>query len=80
SGDPTSVLLGDGQLITVAFVPSGASIPKPSSESIAAMQDAIQAAASPSTTTPPTTVPSTTTPPTTVPSTTTPKTSGTTSS
>ncbi|HYA67332.1 MAG TPA: hypothetical protein VED63_01245, partial [Acidimicrobiales bacterium] len=44
SGDPTSVLLADGQLITVAFVPNGASIPKPSSQSIAAMQDAIQAA------------------------------------
>ena len=28
--DPTAIKLADGQLITVAFVPSGASIPKPS--------------------------------------------------
>lgn len=72
SGDPTSVRLGDGQLLTVAFVPNGASIPKPSSDTVAAMQASIQEAASPSTTTP-ATVPATTTP-TTVPSTTTPKT------
>jgi hypothetical protein len=77
SGDPTSVLLGDGQLITVAFVPNGASIPKPPSQSIADMQDAIQAAASPTTTTP-VSVPPTTTP-VSVSTTTTPKTSGTTS-
>ena len=35
STDPTGIKLADGQLITVAFVPSGASVPKPSS--IAAM-------------------------------------------
>jgi hypothetical protein len=29
--DPTAIKLADGQLITVAFVPSGASVPKPSS-------------------------------------------------
>jgi hypothetical protein len=71
SGDPTSLRLADGQLLTVAFVPNGASIPKPSGQSIAAMQQAIQSTSSATTTTPPVTVPVTT------PSTTTP--SGTTS-
>jgi len=78
SGDPTSVRLGEGQLITVAFVPNGAAIPKPSSQTIASMQRAIQAAASPTTTTPSATIP-TTTPSVTIPPTTAPKGSGTSS-
>jgi len=64
--DPAAIKLADGQLITVAFVPTGASIPKPSS--ITAM---LTDRAGTATTTPPT-VPSATTP--TTPATTTPST------
>jgi hypothetical protein len=39
--DPAGVKLVNGQLITVAFVPSGAAIPKPSPTAIAAMQQAV---------------------------------------
>ena len=60
SGDPASLKLANGQLITVAFVPAGAPIPKPSSRSIAAMQQGIQASQNPSSTTT-TTLPSTAT-------------------
>jgi len=60
SGDPSSLKLANAQLITVAFVPSGASIPKPSAQSIAAMQQAISASQAASSTTT-TTLPSTST-------------------
>jgi len=73
SGDPTSLKLANSQLITVAFVPSGASIPKPAASTIAAMQQAISASQNPSTTTPtttPTTVPGASTSTTSVPATT----------
>jgi hypothetical protein len=61
SGDPAGLKLANSQLITVAFVPSGASIPKPASSTIAAMQQAISASQNPQTTTPttPTSIPST---------------------
>jgi hypothetical protein len=62
---PSAVKLADGQLITVAFVPSGASVPKPSS--ITAM---LTDRAGSATTSTPSTVPSTT--PTTVTTTTAP--------
>jgi hypothetical protein len=66
--DPTTLKLANGQLITVAFVPSGASIPKPPQSVITTMlQDR---ATSGSTTTVPATVPSTS--PTSTPSTSTP--------
>jgi hypothetical protein len=48
AGDPGSLKLANAQLITVAFVPSGSSIPKPSSRTIAAMQQAISASQNPS--------------------------------
>ncbi len=57
--DPTAVKLADGQLITVAFVPSGASIPKPSSIT-AMLTDRAGTATSTTTPAPPT--PTTTTP------------------
>jgi len=57
SGDPSSLKLANGQLITVAFVPAGASIPKPSASSIAAMQQAISSSNKSSPTTTPPTVP-----------------------
>jgi hypothetical protein len=38
--DPAAVKLADGQLITVAFVPSGAVVPKPSSQTILALLQA----------------------------------------
>jgi len=67
--DPTSVKLAAGQLITVGFVPSGTTLPKPSATAIAAMLQASSQAGSTTTTTvpglPTTTVPtlSTTTTP-----------------
>jgi hypothetical protein len=63
SYDPSAIKLADGQLITVAFVPSGASVPKPSS--ITAMLTDRAGSAAGSTTTAPastaTTAPSTAT-------------------
>jgi hypothetical protein len=59
--DPGSVKLADGQLITVAFVPSGSNIPKPSATTITAMLQDISTAGTTSTTVP-VTVPPTTTP------------------
>ena len=58
--DPTSVKLADGQLITVAFVPAGASIPKPSTSAITTMLEAISTSGS-TTTLPATSVPAATT-------------------
>jgi hypothetical protein len=67
SGDPASLRLANGQLVTVAFVPSGASIPKPSPATIAAMQQAISSSTSSTTTSlpavTPTVPPATTTTP-----------------
>jgi hypothetical protein len=67
--DPTTLKLADGQLITMAFVPTGASIPKPPPSVIESMLQYRSTSGS-TTTTVPATVPSTTTP-TTTPSTTT---------
>jgi hypothetical protein len=61
--DPGAIKLADGQLITVAFVPPGASIPKPSSIT-AMLTDRAGSATTPPTSTPtltPTTAPSTAT-------------------
>jgi hypothetical protein len=61
--DPTTQKLADGQLITIAFVPSTASIPKPPAAVVSAMlQDRATAAQSSSSTTLPTSTPSTTAP------------------
>jgi hypothetical protein len=59
--DPTAIKLADGQLITVAFVPSGASVPKPSS--ITAMLTDRAGSATSSTSTPGPTAPTATTAP-----------------
>ena len=58
--DPSSVKFVDGQLITIGFVPTGTSLPKPSATVIGAMGQAISQAASTTTTTLP--VPATTAP------------------
>src|SRR5580658_2031315 len=50
--DPSTIKLADGQLITVAFVPSGASVPKPSSITAMLTDRAGSATSSPSTTAP----------------------------
>jgi hypothetical protein len=62
--DPTSVKLATGQLITVAFVPSGKNIPKPSATTITTMLQSISTAGTTTTTTAPVTgsTPATTTP------------------
>jgi hypothetical protein len=61
SADPDALRLADGQLISIAFVPSGSTIPMPSATIIAAMDQAISAVGQ-VTTTVPITVPSTTLP------------------
>lgn len=80
--DPAALKLANGQLVTIAFVPPGASIPKPSAAVITTLlQD--QSAASSTTTTTPATVPTTTAPgsaTTTSPTTSSPTTSSTTAS
>ena len=53
--DPAAIKLGDGQLITVAFVPSGASVPKPSATVITTLLQLQANSAGTSTTTPATT-------------------------
>jgi len=68
--DPGAIKLADGQLITVAFVPSGASVPKPSSITSMLTDRAGSATSTPSTSTPSTattTAPSTATTATTKP-------------
>jgi hypothetical protein len=50
--DPSAIKLADGQLITVAFVPSGASVPKPSSIAAMLTDRAGSATSSPSTSAP----------------------------
>ncbi len=69
--DPADVKLANGQLITVAFVPSGATVPKPAGQTIVTLLNLIETATSATTTVPvtvPTSVPTTTA--TTVPTTT----------
>jgi hypothetical protein len=61
STDPAGIKLATGQLITIAFIPSGAKIPKPSATTITTMLQAISTAGS-TTTTLPVVVPTTTTP------------------
>ncbi len=63
--DPNGIKLADGQLITVAFVPSGASVPKPSSITAMLTDRAGSATSTPSTTAPSTatTTPTATTAP-----------------
>ena len=80
SHDPAAVKFASGQLITVAFVPSGASVPKPSPQTILALLQASSPTSNPSSratvpSVPTTTAPSTTAPSTTSPSTTSPSTS-----
>ena len=71
--DPTTLKLADGQLITVAFVPAGAHIPKPPSAVVSSMlQDKATAAQGTTSTTQPT--------PTSTPSSTSPSSSTTTPS
>jgi hypothetical protein len=62
STDPGGIKLATGQLITIAFIPSGAKIPKPSATTITTMLQAISTAGSTTTTTVPLVVPTTTTP------------------
>jgi hypothetical protein len=68
SSDPTAIKLGNDQLITVAFVPTGSSIPKPTAAAITAMLQAVSQVGQSTTTTAavplttPATVPATTAP------------------
>lgn len=66
--DPTTVKFANGQLITIAFVPPTASVPKPPASVITTMLQDISSASSPSSTTPPATPSTTPTPISTVPS------------
>lgn len=50
-GNPQDLLLENGQLITVAFLPEGASIPKPGGTTVTAVLDGMTAAAQKSETT-----------------------------
>ncbi|MHB8681164.1 MAG: hypothetical protein ACYDA2_03600 [Acidimicrobiales bacterium] len=59
--DPTTLKIANGQLITVAFVPTGASVPKPPATAITTMLQDISSQSSPSTTLP-SSVPSTSAP------------------
>ncbi len=58
--DPTTLKLANGQLITIAFVPAKASVPKPPASVITTMLQDISSVGSTTTTTP--TAPTTTTP------------------
>jgi hypothetical protein len=75
--NPAGVKLADGQLITMAFVPSGAKLPKPSATTITTMLQAISSVGTTTTTTPVPVV-TTTTPASTGSSTSVPTTSATT--
>ena len=55
TGDPSSLRLANGQLITLAFLPRGAAIPKPPSTTVSALQTAMASSAATTTTTAPTT-------------------------
>jgi hypothetical protein len=80
SGDPQDLLFANGQLITMAFVPATASIPKPPATAITALITSVSQGATTTTTTPviPTTTPTTapTTSTTAAPTSTTTKNSG----
>lgn len=74
STDPSSVKISNGQLITVAFLPQGSSIPKPSGQTIVTLLDLVSGQSTSTSTTTATTTPTSTTAPsatTTSPSTTT---------
>jgi hypothetical protein len=62
--DPSDVKLANDQLITVAFVPAGTTIPKPSAAAITAMLQAVSQSGSTSTTTSPISLSTSTTAPT----------------
>jgi hypothetical protein len=72
SGDPTSLLFSNAQMITMAFIPATSTAPKPPATAITALINAVQTGTTTSTTAPTTssTVPITTTPSTSAPSTT----------
>jgi hypothetical protein len=72
--DPTAVHLANGQLISVAFVPTGSSVPKPNSQTITTLLNLIEAGASSTSTTLAVTAPTTVTPTTVSPTTVTPTT------
>jgi hypothetical protein len=50
--DPAALKLGNGQIITVAFVPPGAAIPKPSGQTIATLANLFSGVSSTTTTVP----------------------------
>ncbi|HWE70695.1 MAG TPA: hypothetical protein VG205_10045 [Acidimicrobiales bacterium] len=62
-GNPSSLKFGDGQMITMAFVPATASVPKPPGTVVSSLITAVQTGATTSTTAPSTstTAPTTTT-------------------
>jgi hypothetical protein len=73
SGDPQDLLFANGQMITAAFVPATANVPKPPSLAITALLEALETSTSTSTTSPattPTTPATTPTTPATTPTTT----------
>jgi serine/threonine-protein kinase len=70
SGDPQDLLFTNGQLITMAFIPATATVPKPT-RAIAALITALESASVSTTTTLPTTATTTPSTTTTTPSTTT---------
>ena len=76
SGDPRTLKLGNGQLVTMGFVRAGTPLPKPPGTVVAALLGDLNSGstAATTTTTPISTVPVTTTPATTTPATTTPAT------
>jgi hypothetical protein len=71
-GNPSELRLAQGQLITVAFIPTGKTVPKPPNSTVVTLQQTLnELITNPSsTTTPATTTPATTTPATTTPATT----------
>jgi hypothetical protein len=81
SGAPQDLLFANGQLITMAFVPATASVPKPPSSAITNLIESLESAAPTSTTAPaaaPTSTTATTAPPVTSPPTTSKNSGGTT--
>ncbi len=81
SGDPQNLLFSNGQMITMAFVPATANVPKPPASAITALLTALQSSSTPtSVPTTPTSAPTSATTPTSVPTTasTTPSTTSTT--
>ena len=62
SGNPANILFANGQMITVAFLPAGAVIPKPQASVIEALLTATTSSSSPTTSTPVASTPTTTAP------------------